>query len=215
MRSWIFFLLVLATGFLGEIRAQVPVPEEVKKPARLVVALAQPGEEKTTALQNGVTLWSQPSYAGYGLGEWTLPGGAYGWTIRHPERADLLLKGNLVGGDCYLITVDSKPNPDPKAAEKHPRVTVAELIPLKIAPPASRPLVYGLSMADGPLELSVNKTKLTLKKGELVKFSEGLAMIEHQGQILASSDPQDPCVILWVFQAGEKQVPKTINCRFF
>ena len=91
---------------------------ETNQPARLCIALAQPGENETVAWKQGKPMWKQPAYPGYSMGDYTLPAGPLGLELRHPLRPPLTINNKLLPGKCYLLVVDKKPNQDPKTQEQ-------------------------------------------------------------------------------------------------
>ena len=179
------------------------------------IALAQPEEAKTVAWLNAAALWQGESFPGYGFGEWTWSPGLLQIALKNPEREDLTVKLTTTAGDCYLLGVDSAPNPDPKKKERYPRITTATCVAIKTAKPENEAYVYGVSFIREPLNIEVNGKPLTLKYSEPVLFSKGLTMIKEKGVILTSSDPQDPCIIAWAFFKNAEGKVYAINSRFY
>jgi len=196
------------------ISAQTP-PEAKKEPIHFAVALAQPGEAKTVAWMNAAPLWEGESFQGYGFGEWNWPSGLVTLALKNPEREDLNFKTQTTAGECYLLGIDSTPNPDAKKAEKYPRITTANCVPIKAPKPDKQAYVYGVSFVQDPIHLEVNGKKITLKYGEPCQFSTGSAMIKENNEILTSSDPQDPCVIALAFFKNADGKLYAINSRFY
>jgi len=198
------------------VSAQTQNPEDAKKePVHFAIALAQPEEAKTVAWLKTTPLWDREPFPGYGFGEWIWPSGLQSLVIKNPQREDLEVKIPTTAGECYLLGIDSVPNPDPKKAEKYPRVSTAACVPIKSPKPENKPYVVGVSFIRDPLDLEVNGKKLTLKFSEPVQFSTGLAMIKENGEILTSADPQDPCIIALAFFKGSDGKIYTINSRFY
>jgi len=209
-RLWLALFLVLS-HFSS---AQTP-PETKKEPIHFAIALAQPEEAKTIAWLNAAPLWEGESFQGYGFGEWSWPAGMLTLVLKNPQREDLSFKTQTTSGECYLLGVDSAPNPDAKKIEKHPRITTANCVAIKSPKPENKSFIYGVSFIREPLNLEVNDRKLTLKFAEPVQFSTGMAMIKENGQILTSSDPQDPCIIALAFFKNAEGKVYVINSRFY
>jgi len=208
--SWILFISDVS------VFSQNPGLSETKGGSvHFAIALAQPEEAKTVAWLNAAALWQGESFPGYGFGEWTWPPGLLQLVLKNPEREDFNLKLTATAGDCYLLGVDSAPNPDPKKKEKYPKITMATCVPIKATKPEHEPYVYGVSFIREPLNLEVNGKPITLKYSEPVLFSKGLAMIKEKGEILTSSDPQDLCIIAWAFFKSAEGKVYAINSRFY
>ena len=218
-KSFISLLPILA--IVGQLTifsliAQVPPSTEAKKePNHFAIALAQPEEAKTIAWLNAAPLWEGESFQGYGFGEWNWPSGMLILSLKNPQREDLNFKTQTTSGECYLLGVDSAPNPDPRKTEKYPRITTANCVTIKSPKPENKSFIYGVSFIRDPLNLDVNGQKLTLKFAEPVQFSTGMAMIKENGQILTSSDPQDPCIIALSFFKNADGKVYVINSRFY
>lgn len=207
---WVALFLALSYFSSAE------TPQETKKePIHFAIALAQPGEAKTIAWVNSAPLWEGESFQGYGFGEWSFPSGMLTLVLKNPQREDLNFKTQTTSGDCYLLGVDSTPNPDPNKTEKHPRITTATCVRIPSPKPEKKSFIYGVSFIQEPLNLEVNGQKLTLKFAEPVQFSTGLSIIKESGQILTSSDPQDPCIIALAFFRNPQGKVYAINSRFY
>jgi len=194
--------------------AQTP-PEAKKEPIHFAIALAQPEEAKTIACMNATPLWEGESFQGYGFGEWNWPPGMLTLVLKNSQREDLNFKTQTTSGECYLLGVDSAPNPDLKKIEKYPRITTANCVTIKSPKPENKSFIYGVSFIHDPLNLDVNGQKLTLKFAEPVQFSTGMAMVKENGEILSSSDPQDPCIIALSFFKNAEGKVYVINSRFY
>jgi hypothetical protein len=196
--------------------AQSPSTTDAKKPPiHFSIALAQPEEAETIAWLKATPLWEGASFTGYGFGEWSWPSGMLTLALKNPQREDLNFKTQTTSGECYLLGVDSTPNPDPKKIDKYPRVTTANCVVIKSPPPEKNAFVYGVSFIKDPINLEVNGRKLTLNFGQPVQFSTGGAMIKEGNQILTSSDPQDPCIIALAFFKNAEGKVYVINSRFY
>ena len=191
--------------------AQTP-PETKKEPIHFAIALAQPEEAKTIAWLNATPLWEGESYQGYGFGEWNWPPGMLTLVLKNSQREELNFKTQTTSGEYYLLAVDSAPNPDPKKIES---ITTANCVIIKSPKPENKSFIYGVSFIRDPLNLEVNGQKLTLKFAEPVQFSTGLAMIKENGEILTSSNPQDPCIIALAFFKSAAGKVYVINSRFY
>lgn len=221
---WIRWLVLLVIPFFlpnhGLSQSTVSSPSSSPsskkiEPCHFAVALAQPGEAKTVAWLNASPLWEGESFQGYGFGEWNWPAGMLSLVLKNPEREDLAFKTQTVSGECYLLGVDSTPNPDPQKKARHPRITTAHCVAIKSPKPENKSFIYGVSFIQEPLNLEVNGQKLTLKFAEPIQFSTGTAMIKENGQILTSSDPQDPCIIALAFFKNAEGKVYVINSRFY
>jgi hypothetical protein len=211
-----FLLVAFFVSALQLALAQAPgTPDAKKTPIHFAIALAQPEEAKTIAWLNAAPLWEGESFSGYGFGEWSWPSGMLTLALKNPQREDLNFKTQTTSGECYLLGVDSAPNPDPKKTEKYPRITTANCVTIKSPKPENKSFIYGVSFIRDPLNLEVNEKKLTLKFGEPVQFSTGMTMIKENGQILTSSDPQDPCIITLAFFKNAAGKVYVINSRFY
>jgi hypothetical protein len=191
------------------------LPESKKEPIHFAIALAQPEEAQTIAWLNATALWEGASSQGYGFGEWNWPSGALTLALKNPQREVLNFKTQTSSGECYLLGVDSVPNPDPKKIEKYPRITTANCVSIKSPKPGNKSFIYGVSFIRDPLNLDVNGQKLTLKFAEPIQLSTGMAMIKENGEILTSSDPQDPCIIALAFFKSATGKVYVINSRFY
>jgi hypothetical protein len=213
MRSAFLWLgVALGWAWAGTGFAQTELGERAS--ARLVVALAQPGEDQTTGLQDGLSLWKKKSFPGSGFGEWVVPPGARSWTLRNPERADFTIRGNLNAGKCYALVVDSRPNPDPKTVSQFPRATVAELVEIDIPPLGAKAPTYGLTLEEN-IAMQVNRRQVSLAKAKPILLGSGAVMVEAGEKPIVSSDPQDPCAILLVFFKNPDGSIQVVRCRFF
>lgn len=210
--SQISLALFLALSHFSS--AQTP-PETKKEPIHFAIALAQPEEAKTIAWLNAAPLWEGSSSQGYGFGEWNWPSGMLILALKNSQREDLNFKTQTSSGECYLLGVDSVPNPDPKKIEKYPRITTANCVTIKSPKPGNKSFIYGVSFIRDPLNLDVNGQKLTLKFAEPIQLSTGMAMIKENGEILTSSDPQDPCIIALAFFKSATGKVYVINSRFY
>jgi hypothetical protein len=212
----IFLLVAFFVSALQLALAQAPsTPDAKKTPIHFAIALAQPEEAKTIAWLNATPLWGGESFSGYGFGEWSWPSGMLTLALKNPQREDLNFKTQTTSGECYLLGIDSAPNPDPKKIEKYPRVTTANCVTIKSPPPEKKAFIYGVSFIQDPINLEVNGRKLTLNFGQPVQFSTGGAMIKEGDQILTSSDPQDPCIIALAFFKNAQGKVYVINSRFY
>lgn len=213
--GWIFCLL-LSLSFQEGSAQPMPAPGETKsQPARVCIVLAQPGENQTTALKDGTLLWQDPAPPGYGFGEWVWPGGALNLLIKNPSREDLVFKANLTGGKCYVLFIDSKPNPDPKKAATYPSITTAEITLLPFDSPQGQSLTYGITFSAEPLELTVNGKKTTLRKNDPVLLGTGLVRVESNDATISCTEPADACVLLLAYLKDDKGAIYWINSRFF
>ena len=211
-------LILAAVGHLTicSLTAQVPpVTGAKKEPIHFAIALAQPEEAQTIAWLNATALWEGTSSQGYGFGEWNWPPGMLTLVLKNSQREELNFKTQTTSGEYYLLAVDSAPNPDLKKIEKYPRITTASCVTIKSPKPENKSFIYGVSFIRDPLNLEVNGQKLTLKFAEPIQFSTGMAMIMENGQILTSSDPQDPCIIALSFFKNAEGKVYVINSRFY
>jgi len=190
-------------------------PGKAPEPARVCIVLAQPGENQTTAFRDSVPLWKKSAPAGYGFGEWLWPAGGINLLFKNSARENFNLKGNLTGGKCHVIFVDSKPNPDPKKSEQYPFVTIAELISLPIERPGGGSATYGIAFGPEPLSLEVNGKNMTLPKNEPVLLGRGLVRVNSGGETLSCTEPADSCVLLLAYAKDRNGKIYCINSRFF
>ena len=214
----IFFLFTvfMAMNPLEQARGQTPNTGETNQPARLCIALAQPGENETVAWKQGKPMWKRPAYPGYGMGEYTLPAGPLMLELRHPARPVSVINEKLVGGKCYLLVVDQKTNPDPKTQTQYPVVTDARWVQLPWGTPENQPAAYAYVAGTKPIALNPNKKLVTLSLGQVEKISDGYFLLsDSTGNPLMDFNPAGNTFFLLVFFSDSETKLAPVRCHYY
>jgi hypothetical protein len=208
--------LLLLLAFATRDLAQTQSDGSTNQPARLCIALAQPGENETVAWKQGKPMWKRPAYPGYAMGEYTLPAGPLSLELRHPSRPVSVINEKLVGGKCYLLVVDQKTNPDPKALPQYPVVTDARWVQLPWGKPENQPAAYAYVAGTKPVALHLNKKLLTLPSGQVEKISDGYFLLsDPAGNPLMDFNPAGNTFFLLVFFPDSETKLAPVRCHYY
>ena len=189
---------------------------ETNQPARLCIALAQPGENETVAWKQGKPMWKQPAYPGYSMGDYTLPAGPLGLELRHPLRPPLTINNKLLPGKCYLLVVDKKPNQDPKTQEQYPMITDARWIELPWGKPSGQSAIFAYVAGPNPITLRPNNKTINLSPGQVTKISDGYALLsDSAGNPLMDFNPSGDTFFLLVLFSDSSGKLAPIRCHYY
>ena len=202
--------------FCQRLCAQSLTGGETNQPARLCIALAQPGENETVAWNQGKPMWKRPAYPGYAMGEYTLPTGPLTLELRHPSRPVSVIKEKLVGGKCYLLVVDKKPNQDPKTQEQYPMITDTRWIELPWGKPSGQSAIFAYGTGPNPITLRPNDKTINLSPGQVTKISEGYALLsDSSGNPLMDFNPSGDTFFLLVIFTDSSGKLAPIRCHYY
>jgi hypothetical protein len=149
------------------------------------------------------------------MGEYTLPAGPLSLELRHPSRPVSVINEKLVGGKCYLLVVDQKTNPDPKALPQHPVVTDARWVQLPWGKPENQPATYAYVAGTKPVALHRNKKLLTLPSGQVEKISDRYFLLsDPTGNPLMDFNPSGNTFFLLVFFPDSETKLAPVRCHY-
>lgn len=213
----VFTLAIIAWLTFGQrLRAQSLTGGETNQPARLCIALAQPGENETVAWKQGKPMWKKPAYPGYSMGEYTLPAGPLGLELRHPLRPPLTINNKLLPGKCYLLVVDKKPNQDPKTQEQYPMITDTRWIELPWGKPSGQSAIFAYGTGPHPITLHPNNKTINLSPGQFTKISDGYALLsDSAGNPLMDFNPSGETFFLLVIFSDSWDKLAPIRCYYY
>lgn len=217
MISLLRFCLLASPLFLPAITA-LPQTNQVKEatPARLCLALSQPGENETVAWNQGKPMWKKAAYPGYGMGEYILPAGPLAMELRHPSRPPLPVNQKVLPGKCYLLVVDQKPNSDPKTKEQFPVVTDAQWVELPWGEPSPEPAAYTYVAASRPISFCMNGKQVSLSPGRVEKLAGGYMLFsDTKGNPLMDLNPSGGSFLLLVFFQDSANKIAPVRCQFY
>lgn len=219
-KGYFFLMKILASivaliiAFLSEGRAQAPAATNI--PARLCIALAQPGEDETVAWQQGKPMWRKPPYPGYGLGEYTLSAGPLALELRHPSRPPLPVNQKLLPGKCYLLVVDQKLNPDEKTKQLYPVLTDARWVELPWGEPSPQPAAFGYVAGPQALSFRLNDKPASLSPGKVEKLAAGYMLVaDSAGSPLMDFNPSGGSFLLLVFFSDSAGKFAPVRCQYY
>jgi hypothetical protein len=219
-KGYFFLMKILASivaliiAFLSEGRAQAPAATNI--PARLCIALAQPGEDETVAWQQGKPMWRQAAYPGYGMGEYTFPAGPVALELRHPQRPPLAVNQKILPGKCYLLVVDQKPNPDEKTKAQYPVVTDARWVELPWGEPSPEPAAYAYVAGPKAVSFRLNDKSVSLAPGKVEKLSGGYMLLaDGGGNPLMDFNPAGGTFFLLVFFPSPDGKLAPVRCYYY
>lgn len=206
-------LLVWAGGF--SLEAQGP-GAATNRPARLCIALAQPGENETVAWRQGKPMWRQAAYPGYGMGEYTFPAGPLALELRHPARPPLAVNQKVLPGKCYLLVVDQKPNPDEKTKAPFPVVTDARWVELPWGEPSAEPAAFAYVAASQAVSFRINDKPVSLSPGRVEKLAGGYMLFsDAAGNPLMDLNPSGGSFLLLVFFPDSAGKLAPVRCQYY
>ncbi|CAM8652889.1 hypothetical protein MCEMIH22_01706 [Candidatus Methylacidiphilaceae bacterium] len=213
----VFPLAIIAWLTFGQrLCAQSLAGGETNEPARLCIALGQPGENETVAWNQGKPMWKRPAYPGYAMGEYTLPAGPLTLELRHPSRPVSVINEKLVGGKCYLLVVDQKTNPDPKTKEQYPVVTDARWVQLPWGKPSGQSAIFAYGAGPNPITLRPNDKTINLSPGQVTKISDGYALLsDSAGNPLMDFNPSGDTYFLLVIFSGSSGKLAPVRCNYY
>jgi hypothetical protein len=214
MRTLISLLLLFfGVGFSLEAQG----PEAItNRPARLCIALAQPGENETVAWQAGKPMWRQAAYPGYAMGEYTFPAAPLKLELRHPARPPLAVNQKLLAGKCYLLVVDQKPNPDEKTKAQFPVVTAARWVELPWGEPSPEPAAFAYVAAAQAVPLRMNDKAVSLSPGRVEKLAAGYMLFsDAAGNPLMDLNPSGGSFLLLVFFEDSMSKLAPVRCYYY
>jgi len=206
-------LLVWVSGF--SLEAQGP-EATTNRPARLCVALAQPGENETVAWRQGKAMWDKPARPGYDKGQFRFPPGPLALELRHPKRPPLAVNQKVLPGKCYLLVVDQKPNPDEKTKAQFPVVTDARWVELPWGEPGPEPAAFAYVAAAQPISFRMNDKAVSLAPGRVEKLAGGYMLFsDAAGNPLMDLNPSGGSYLLLVFFGDSAGKLAPVRCHYY
>ena len=211
----LFAVALWLSGGWFQVHAQVQ-STAATQPARLCIALTQPGENETVAWKQGKPMWSRAPYPGYGMGEYTLSAGPFALEFRHPSRPPLLVNQKVLPGKCYLLVVGQKPNPDEKTKEQFPVVTDARWVELPWGDPTPEPAAYAFVAGPQPISFRMNDKPVSLSPGRVEKLAAGYMLFsDAAGNPLMDLNPSGGSFLLLVFFPDSAGKLAPVRCQYY